>query len=390
MRLRLRLGLAARHYCRPIRRADDHVGRALDAWHAASAEPALYPSQRLIDAHHHLWDHRESVDTPPTHRRLPPAPPRPALLLSSPLLLPRYLADDLLADIAASGHRVIATCFVECLTNYTPPLSSPFAPVGEAHFARGAALLRGETRVCAALVAHADLTRAEAPAVLDALGGVAGVRHAHARHPHAPPNHHAPTAAREALLADADFRRGFAALAARRLLFETWGWHTQQRQVVELARAFPEATIVVGHLGGPFLPAAAAAAARRREAEEWARGVEALGACGNVLLKLGGMGMPVLGLQFEARRAAGRASPSSEELAHAWLPFVATAVRAFGTERCMFESNFPIDKVSCSYGNLWNAFKRIAHDSALSIDDAGRDDLFFRTAARAFKIPTAG
>ena len=354
----------------------DEDGDRLDRWHAASLEPPIEPAQAIIDAHHHLWDRRRANDyreVPPTHSR--------------------YLGDELMEDIASSGHRVIDTVFVECLSMYRAA-GGPEAPVGEVEFVQGVAamaaadLFGAGLRCCSGVIGYTDLTRGPAAgAVLDALGaasrGFRGARQAHGFHPspEVPVNHH-PTRKLEHLLARSDFRAGFSELADRGLLFECWGYHEQLPEVADLARAFPETTIVLDHLGGPL--AVGPWAGRVEEVfDRWRLDLEAVAACPNVVVKLGGCGMPIYGFGFEDQ---GRPSPSSEALAEAWSPWLRFALDAFGSDRSMFESNFPVDKVSCSYGNLWNAFKRIAGQAGL--DAPARDDVFWKTALRTYDLPT--
>jgi L-fuconolactonase len=357
----------------------DEDGDRLDLWHAGTRERALDPSQPIIDPHHHLWDRRRADDyreAPPTHAR--------------------YLGDELMADIVGSGHRVLDTVFVECLSMYRAG-GGAHASVGEVEFVQGVAamaaadLYGGDLRCCGGIIGYTDLTRGVvAGEALDSLAaagaGFRGVRQAHGFHPSpdVPSNHH-PTRKLEHLLGREDFRAGFSELAARGLLFECWGYHEQLPEVAELARAFPETTIVLDHIGGP-LAIGPYAEDRKRALDQWRRGIETVAACSNVVVKLGGCGMPIYGFGFEDQN---RPSPSSEELADAWAPWLRFALEAFGPGRSMFESNFPVDKVSCSYGNLWNAFKRIA--ALANLDPSARDDVFWRTAARTYSLtaPTA-
>ena len=78
----------------------------------------------------------------------------------------------------------------------------------------------------------------------------------------------------------------------------------------------------------------------------------------------------------------GELPPSSEELAAGWRPYIETCIAAFGTERAMFESNFPVDKGSCGYAALWNAFKRIAAGCSA----AEKAALFVGTATKFYRL----
>jgi L-fuconolactonase len=106
-----------------------------------------------------------------------------------------------------------------------------------------------------------------------------------------------------------------------------------------------------------------------------------LAKCPNVLLKLGGHGMPRFGFDWHLRdKPVG-----SEELAADMAPLMSYCIEQFGPDRCMFESNFPVDKVSFSHHVLYNAFKRFSNGYSLS----ERAALFHDTAARAYRIDQA-
>ena len=353
----------------------DTDGQQLNDWLARVREPALRPEQPIIDAHHHLWDRRNPDayrEPTPTHSR--------------------YLGDELMDDILGSGHNVIDTVFIECLSMYDLR-GGPTAPAGEIEFVQGiaamaAAGLYGKgLRCCSAIVGFAELTAgAEVDITLDALArasrGFRGIRQAHGWHASrdVPPNHH-PTRKISNLLEREDFRAGFSKLEERGLLFECWGYHFQLPQVRDLALAFPGVSIVLDHIGGPIAIGPFAGQRETQVFDAWKRDVEALAGCPNVVAKLGGCGMPTYGFGFEDRN---QPPPDSKALAAAWKPYFEWVIAAFGPERCMFESNFPVDKVSCSYGCLWNAFKRIAADAKL--DPTQQNDLFYGTAARTYGI----
>ncbi|HKY86080.1 MAG TPA: amidohydrolase family protein, partial [Pseudorhodoplanes sp.] len=142
-------------------------------------------------------------------------------------------------------------------------------------------------------------------------------------------------------------------------------------------RAFPQTTIILDHVGFP-LGIGPYADKRDQVFATWRNSLNELAKCENVVVKIGGMGMDVFGFGFEKRKTPA----SSEELAKAWKPFVDVCVEAFGVKRAMFESNFPVDKVSCSYKVLWNAFKRVA--AGYSKDEKAA--LFHDTAARVYRL----
>jgi predicted TIM-barrel fold metal-dependent hydrolase len=179
------------------------------------------------------------------------------------------------------------------------------------------------------------------------------------------------------LLGDAAFRTGFARLAANDLSFDAWLYHPQIPELTALARAFPDTRIVLNHFGGPL--GIAAYAGRRDEVfADWSRSIRELATCPNVSVKLGGLGMPINGFDFDKEPEP----PSSARLADAWRPYMETTIGAFGTARCMFESNFPVDKAAYGYAAYWNACKRLTAGAS-----AGeRTDLFSRTAARFYRL----
>jgi L-fuconolactonase len=328
-------------------------------WLASYSEDILEPELPIIDPHHHL------VDRPPHGT---------------------YLLPELLADLA-SGHNVEATVYVEWQSMYRADGPAEMRPVGEVEFANGVAAMSasgsyGKTRACAGIVGHGDLTLGSGLAkVLDAMSAAAGGRLRGVRFiTCADPDHNQwaiPVTRPAGLLADKKVREGFAQLAPLGLSFDTWVYHPQLAEVVDLARAFPDTQICVDHVGGPI---GFGRFQGRRDAvfAEWSRRIEELAACPNVHVKLGGMGMKMFGFGFhEAARP-----PGSEQLAAAWRPYVETCIEAFGTRRAMFESNFPVDKASYAYGVYWNACKRLAK----GMSPSEKADLFHDTASRFYRL----
>jgi len=328
-------------------------------WLALHEEEILEPALPIIDPHHHLWDREGN----------------------------RYFLEDLLRDLG-SGHDVRATVAVEAGAMYRQHADAGYAPVGEVEFLNGAAAMSasgayGERRAVAGIVGHADLCLGEAVRpVLEALvraggGRFRGIRYMSVWHPD--------PAARGSLanpppqvLADPGFRAGFAQLAPLGLSFDAWLYHTQLHELVALARAFPGTTIVLDHVGGAI--GIGPYAGRRDEVfAAWRDGIRAVAACPNVHVKLGGLGMRLFGFDFAARSRP----PSSIELAQAWRPYLEACIEAFGPARSMFESNFPVDKGTCSYPVIWNAFKRVA--AGASVEDKAA--LFAGTARRVYRIP---
>jgi L-fuconolactonase len=306
-------------------------------WLDRRREEIIEPELRIVDPHHHL------VDRPETGR---------------------YLLYDLLAD-TRSGHNITATVYLEWLSMYRAQGPVEMWPVGEVEFANGVAAMAasgtyGNTRVCAGIVGHADLTLgAPVEKVLQAMitaggGRFRGIRFITASHP-AQAAWGSAVIRPEGLLMNPKLREGFARLAALGLSFDAWMYHTQLGELVDLARASPDTQIVLDHVGGPI--GLGPYAGKRDEVfAAWSSQIRELASCPNVHVKLGGLGMRMFGFTHHT----GELPPSSEELATAWRPYVETCIAAFGPERAMFESNFPVDKGSCSYHVLWNAFKRIA------------------------------
>ncbi|MCC8967230.1 amidohydrolase family protein [Bradyrhizobium sp. Pear76] len=332
-------------------------------WLARGVEAALEPELPIIDAHHHLWD-------------------RPNW---------KYLFDEYNADIAESGHNITASVFMQCQAMYRDDGPAEMRVVGETEFVNGVAAMSasgnyGPRRLCAGIVGHADLRLGDGvDAVLEAHVAAAPNRFRGVRHItvwDADRSLMNPlSAGPPGLLRDGTFRKGFARLAPLGLIFDAWLFHPQIPELTELARAFPQTTIVLDHLGG--IVGIGAYHNRRDEIfADWSRSIRELAACDNVCVKLGGLGMRINGFGFEAHEAP----PSSEILATAWRPYIETCIEAFGPHRCMFESNFPVDKGSYGYGTVWNAYKRLTRHAS----DSDRSSLFSATAARVYGLAPRG
>ena len=179
------------------------------------------------------------------------------------------------------------------------------------------------------------------------------------------------------MLSSLEFRRGFRILVDQGWSFDAWLYHNQIDELTDLASAFPEANIVLDHFGGP-LGIGPYAGQATQVFEDWKRSISALSQLENVKVKLGGLVMPVNGFGLHKRAQP----PTSDELVALTRQYYLTAIEFFGVERCMFESNFPVDRQSCSYRVLWNAFKKLVQD--FSIDE--RDQLFYRTAMQTYRI----
>jgi predicted TIM-barrel fold metal-dependent hydrolase len=327
------------------------------SWLNQVVEETLEPGLAICDAHHHLWDVPGN----------------------------RYMLDDLLADIG-SGHNVVSTVFMECRSMYRPSGPMPLRPVGETEFvdpiaAMSASGAYGNARVCAAIVGFANLTLGEAVGdVLDAHMAASqrfrGIRHAAGwDESEAVRNSH--TSPPKGLLADAVFRQGFAELQKRGLTFDAWLYHPQIPELTKLAKAFPNQVMILDHFGGPL---GIGPYQGKRDAifEYWKGAVAELARCENVVAKLGGLVMPISGFGFHK---ADR-PPSSKVLEAATKGYYLHMIDCFGVERCMFESNFPVDKASSSYRVLWNSFKRITRE----FSDTEKAALYHDTAARVYRV----
>jgi predicted TIM-barrel fold metal-dependent hydrolase len=331
-----------------------------EEWLALRHEDPIEPGLPIVDAHHHLWD-------------------RPGR---------SYRAVEMGRDIAESGHHIVATVYMDSGMGYAtsgpeslrsvgetswvlhqarsmPPEGTQFGlgivsrtdfrlgdsvrPVLEAHVAAGEGRFKG-IRQLAIWDADASLTD---PLVQSTQGCGPG------------------------LLADESFRQGFRCLAELGLTFDTWVYSPQLPEVTDLARAFPETAIVLNHCGTPL--AQGVYAGRQDETRSaWAAGLKELGKSGNAYCKLGGLAKWLTGSQLHLQATP----PSSDDLVDAWRPYMETCLEAFGSSRCMFESNFPQEKPSCSYAAFWNACKKLS----AGLQPHERHDLFVGTAARAYRL----
>jgi predicted TIM-barrel fold metal-dependent hydrolase len=325
-------------------------------WLAQRAEPALEPELPIVDAHHHLWEMHGT----------------------------RYRLDEFLAD-TRSGHDIRASVFVQCGWAYRETGPEALRPLGETEavvtIAEEAERRGVATRVAAGIVGFADLALGAAVepilrAQIEAgRGRFRGVRHVTARHE----EFIASIAARPpaGLMGTPAFRDGAARLAALGMRFDAWLYHHQLDELADLASAMPHLPVAVNHVGGPI--GIGPYEGRRDESfAEWRAAILRLAMHPNVVMKLGGLGMRVSGFTFHEDPAP----PSSATLAEAWRPYIETCIEAFGATRCMFESNFPVDKGMFAYGTCWNAFKRLA--SGASAEEKAM--LFAGTATRFYAL----
>jgi len=336
---------------------EQHKNRA--KWRSLHREEILEPDLPIVDPHHHLWQ-------------------RPG---------DRYLIDEYLAD-AQSGHNIRASVFVECGSFYRKTGPVPMAPVGEVEFANGVAAMAasgtyGSTLVCAGIVGTADISVGAGVAqVLDAQiaaggGRFRGIRVSTKWDSDEDLNTTRYIVPRD-LMQDRDFRAGFATLAPRKLSFDAMIYHPQIPELADLARAFPDTTIVLNHIGGLIAWTRNYLSRKDEAIAQWRSSMAELAKCPNVFVKLGGLGMPYLGLGFDKLEAPA----PSERLAESWGPLFAHCIDKFGPDRCMFESNFPPDNGSVDYPIIWNAFKRIA--ARYSAEE--KRALFYGAAAKAYRL----
>ncbi|MET0366220.1 MAG: amidohydrolase family protein [Sphingobium sp.] len=339
------------------------AGRGCAAAHSAGIEEAaIEPDLEIIDPHHHLFVYR----TPGGDR-------------------PPYLPADFQRDIARSGHRVVQSVFVECSTMYRPDGPEDERSLGETDYVRGVAEASAEDgaaggalcRIASAIVGRVDLRRGDRVRPLlerhaEMSGGrLRGIRNSIAWDAY-PPLSFMGAAARD-LLADPSFRQGFAALAPMDLSFDIWLFHTQIAALASFARDFPDTRIILNHLGCP-LGVGPYAGQRDAVFANWKSAMNDLARSPNVLVKLGGLGPFLTGVDQGRRTSAA--------LAMEWKPYIETAIALFGPERCMFESNWPANAPVASYGAQWNAFKRITVNYSASEKAA----LYRGTARRAYRL----
>ena len=329
-------------------------------WLSLTQETTLEPEIPICDPHHHFWDLR-------------------------PQSIPyqRYLLHELIADIN-SGHNVRSTVFVEARSMYRVDGPVELRPVGEVEFVQGLAAasasgIYGPSLAAAAIVGHADLTLGEGVApVLEALRAASPNRFKGIRHNVTwSPDPALENRESEGILANSQFRSGARVLARTGLSLDTMLSFPQLPELAEFAKAVPELQIILNHIGGGNR---VGIYANRDEevATVWKQGIALVAACPNVTVKLGGMGMPRWGFGWHRRDVP----IGSEELAQSMLPWMNYCIEQFGPDRCMFESNFPPDKVSHSYNILYNGFKRLSKDYSAS----ERAAMFHDTATAVYRI----
>lgn len=325
------------------------------AWLAKQREEVIDPGREIVDPHHHLW-------------------PKPHL---------SYDLEELWSD-TEDGHNVTATVFMECGSAYRADGPEHLRPVGETEFVTAAserAARSPEKAQIAAIIGYADLRHEALDTVLDAheaaaKGRFRGIRHAGACDDD-PGALSIAGRAPTGLYADPAFRRGVARLGERGLTYDTWNYHHQLKDFADLARAVPGTVMILDHFGTP-LGVGKYAGKRAEIFERWKDDIAEVAACPNVHAKLGGMAMPDNGYGWNTRETP----PSSDEFVEAQAPWYNHAIKCFGPERCMFESNFPVDRLSISYRTLWNGLKKIAAD----YPEAAKAAMFSGTAKKVYTL----
>jgi L-fuconolactonase len=324
-------------------------------WPGLTKETPLDSKRRIVDSHHHLWDRG------PTSK---------------------YLVEDLLVD-TRSGHNVTDTVFVECRTSFRQTGPRPLKPVGETEFvAKQSHASEGRGTRISGIVSFADLRLGDAvEEVLNAhevagAGRFRGIRHSTTWD--ADPNIRMGAKDDPELMVGDEFRRGVSRLGHSGYSFDAWVYHPQLDQLADLARASEGTTIVVDHLGGPL--GIGRYTNRDDVRSHWRAGMATIATCPNVVVKLGGIGMDY---KFGTGWSARDRPPGSDEVVRWWGDDIRWCVDTFGPNRCMFESNYPVDRQSMSYTVLWNAFQKVA----ASYTDDEQNALFSGTAVRVYRIP---
>lgn len=327
-------------------------------WLEAVKEDIIDPDRPIIDPHHHLWNARGAGD---------------------------YLLADLWGDTGA-GHNVQKTVFIECHASYRKDGPEHLRCVGETEFVADivkASRQDSSQATVAGIVAFADLRLPlkQLDEVLDAHfdaaeGTFRGVRHAGA-HEDDPSYLFIKPRQPKHLYADPDFRRGLAHLGSRGLTYDTWHYHHQNREFLDLARAVPDTTIVLDHFGTP-MGVGPYQGQRQAIFQQWQTDIADIAKCDNVFAKLGGLAMPDNGFGWNLRDEP----PTSDEFVSAQKDYYHHTLDCFGVDRCMFESNFPVDKWSLSYHVVWNGFKKIA----ANYSEAEKHRLFYETAAQVYRL----
>lgn len=329
-----------------------------DEWRALVTEDIVEPERPIIDPHHHLW--------------------------SSASFWGTYELENLWAD-TGSGHNVEKTIFIDCRSNYREDGPEHLKPIGETEYVALVAEASAENpnqATIAGIVSHANMTLGKGVTeVLEAhevagRGRFRGIRHAG-------PQDTTGTlmnsgSGRPCPYTRPDFQEGVRTLGEMGYTYDTWHFFMQNQDYLKLAQSAPNTTMILDHFGTP-LGAGAYAGKQAEIFEEWSKDIaEIAGTCPNVVAKLGGLAMPDNGFGWDTRETP----PTSDEFAEAQRPYYLHTIECFGPDRCMFESNFPVDKLSISYHVLWNGLKKIVAD----FSEEEKHAMFYGTAARVYRV----
>ena len=326
-------------------------------WLASVTEEIIDPQRPIIDPHHHLW--------------------------KTPLMWGTYVLEDLWAD-TGSGHNIEKTVFIDCHSSYREDGPDHLKPIGETEYVAAVAqesATRDGKATIAGIVSHAKLTLGEAVEEVllaheEAGGGLfRGIRHSG---PYDTTGTLTNSGRRRPCpYAREDFRAGVRTLARFSTTYDTWHFFHQNQDYLELARAVPETTMILDHFGTP-LGVGAYAGKQEEIFERWTRDIAAIAECPNVVAKLGGLAMPDNGFGWDRNERP----PTSDEFVAAQKRYYLHTIDCFGAERCMFESNFPVDKLSISYHVLWNGLKKMVAD----FTEHEKHAMFYGTAARVYRV----
>tara|TARA_B110001452_G_scaffold201665_1_gene171739 strand:- start:41 stop:1078 length:1038 start_codon:yes stop_codon:yes gene_type:complete len=331
-------------------------------WLNQLIEDPILPNIPIIDPHHHLWD----------------------------VGFGRYYIEELLEDINSSGHNIVSTVYIMSSSNtkiYSKDGLEEFKPLTEIEFAtsegkRADLIPNNKVKVNASIVGSVDLTYGNKlkpvleKAVNISEGRLKGIRMLLASHTD-PRISSGAVKSDLGLMLHPNFIDGAKCIQDANLSLDFWIYHTQLNEMEKIARALPDLTIILNHVGGP-IHLGEYEGKQAVTHREWRSAMIRLSRIPNINVKLGGLGMAVNGAKFHNDKIP----PNSVQLSDVWKPWIYETIDMFGFDRCMFESNFPVDKGSCSYGTLWNAFKILATD----MSDDEKNKLFSKNAARIYKI----
>ncbi len=331
-----------------------------EPWLAQVQEEILEPERAIIDPHHHLWKNRFNRD---------------------------YLLPELWRD-TGSGHNIVKTLFMECRAFYRREGPEHLRSAGETEFIANLARQSREDSqrraYIAGIVAHTDLTLAgtSQELLLESLhqhrqasdGLLRGIRHS-AAHDKRPGDLFIVGSAAPGLHGKESFRQGLRVIAEQGLSYDSWHYHHQNPDFLELARAVPECTMVLDHFGTP-LGIGTYKHCRDEIFQEWEQDIAKIAKCPNVYAKLGGLAMPDNGFAWHTAERP----PGSDEFVKEQKKYYLHAIECFGPERCMFESNFPVDRLSINYHTLFNAYKKIVSD----FSESEKHAMFYGTADKVY------